>query len=468
MDVYRRYSAYNRLLARGTSLAARHTDRGLEVSPTAEPRAHLRRLTYPRIAVYAGTGTSHSWLWFVELCERMGFYDLCFPDEREVAGGTLRSVDVLLVSGGDTFAVAEALGPRGAQGLEQFIRRGGLYIGSCAGAYLPLRSSKTPLHHFNYVGARITNLTDSLPQPRRMSRKFSTAYGCRFVFHPVREEVRIRTAATAPLRAGRSITAPLYGGPGLTIGDDAEPLAFYEGFTPRTLFLVDEAIARDTLIDRVAALRARLGQGCLVLMGPHLEHPSFPEANGLVADLLFWACSRVEPLQNARESRDAPCLRAGAHTGLLRDLRRELSNSRIVAAGLETIPLHWVIGAKVYEPEKFRVFLDAMWKRVRHLERMGFTAADTGEAEEMIRIGPQVTRLLRRIKTSADCGEDTSAPARDVLTRLHVWSTRFLNTYFRTLSLARGHTRVAFKAQDTGAPGRALETRESLNVRSVV
>ncbi|MBU0465841.1 MAG: hypothetical protein KKE12_19980, partial [Proteobacteria bacterium] len=63
-------------------------------------------MNYPKIGVYAGSGTSHSWLWFVDLFEKAGFYDLVFLDEFFVQNNDIKALDVLVVSGGDTFAVA--------------------------------------------------------------------------------------------------------------------------------------------------------------------------------------------------------------------------------------------------------------------------------------------------------------------------------------------------------------------------
>ena len=112
-----------------------------------ESRRQETEFRIPKIGIYTGKGASHSWLWFVEVFERLGFYDLSFLTEADLVKDSLENVDVLAVSGGDTFAIAEALGPQGANRLKTLITRGGLYLGSCAGAYLPLNSSKEHLNH---------------------------------------------------------------------------------------------------------------------------------------------------------------------------------------------------------------------------------------------------------------------------------------------------------------------------------
>ncbi len=41
-----------------------------------------KQYPYPAIGIYNGHGASHSWLWFVEILDSMGFWDIHFIDER--------------------------------------------------------------------------------------------------------------------------------------------------------------------------------------------------------------------------------------------------------------------------------------------------------------------------------------------------------------------------------------------------
>jgi hypothetical protein len=71
-------------------------------------------LPYPSpIGIYTGSGASHSWLWFVGILDRMGFYNVHFVDEKDILLNALEPLSVLLMSGGDTFAIAEVLGAEG-------------------------------------------------------------------------------------------------------------------------------------------------------------------------------------------------------------------------------------------------------------------------------------------------------------------------------------------------------------------
>ncbi|MBI4775992.1 MAG: Type 1 glutamine amidotransferase-like domain-containing protein [Deltaproteobacteria bacterium] len=434
-DVHGFYASINAQLVRGGKLHFR--DAGSGRSELSENGVGGRLLRYPKIGIYAGAGTSHSWLWFVEAFDLMGFHDLDFLDEARLRSGGLKDLDVLAVSGGDTFAVAEALGEEGARRIEAFVRRGGLYIGSCAGAYLPLRSSKTPLNLFNYVNVKIANLAKTLPEPTRMAYKFCTAYGCDFVFHPVREEVILRVNGVSQFRGPHRIAAPMYGGPSMTATQEVEVLAYYEDFSDKTLFLVDETVARDTLIDRAAVVRSRMGEGAFVLFGPHFEHPHYPEANGRLADIIF-RDMRKAPVNTAEPTEGRAFLGDRERSALLKDLKRELSNSRIVSVGLEILPIRWRIGAKVYEPEKIRVFLESMWNRVRVLEKSRHMIGRAGEHEPLIRAAGRTTELLRSMKRRIDLNEETTEHAEELFRLLHVYATLFLELYFRSVSHDRG------------------------------
>ncbi|MCF8093543.1 MAG: Type 1 glutamine amidotransferase-like domain-containing protein [Desulfotignum sp.] len=244
-------------------------------------------MNYPKIGIYAGAGTSHSWLWFVDLFEKAGFYDLHFLDEFSVQNNDINTLDALIVSGGDTFAVAQSLGKKGGDNIRAFVEKGGIYIGSCAGAYLPMNSSKHPLDLFNFVDVKITNLSKSFPEATVKTCKFCTAYGCDYVFHPVREAVSLKTTSFFDKGKTFEFRAPLYGGPGMKARDPSWVLAVYEGFTPKTSFLTTLKIARQTLISQGAVLKIPFKSGVFYLLGPHLEHPKFNQANQFIIDAIY-------------------------------------------------------------------------------------------------------------------------------------------------------------------------------------
>jgi len=386
---------------------------------------------HPRIGIYTGRGTSHSWLWFVEVFDRIGFFDLAFLTETDLRGDGLDRCDVLAMSGGDTFAIAEGLGPEGADKLERFITHGGLYIGSCAGAYLPLHSSKEHLNLFNFVPSKIGNLTRSLPEARGLREKFCTAYGCAYVFHPVREAVRLATNGFAPFKKAPSLDAPLYGGPPLIAGGSAQVLATYSGFTEKTVFLVDKKLASDTLLGKAAVIRQKMGQGYLHLYGPHFEHPRFTVANQLLTDAMLYDL-RPEPVQIHETIPSEGMISGEACRDLLKEVKRETSNARIVAVGLETLPVQWTIGNKVYETAKIREFIEPVWQRIKPLERLNQLSLLPGQAGRLLQAAAETTALLREMKRDLKRGTDALQKAKDLFDGLHRFSTLFLEIYFRT------------------------------------
>jgi glutamine amidotransferase-like uncharacterized protein len=394
-------------------------------------RSQETEFRIPKIGIYTGKGASHSWLWFVEVFERLGFYNLQFLTETDIIRNSLDRLEVLAVSGGDTFAIAEALGSEGASRLRKFINNGGLYLGSCAGAYLPLHSSKPHLNHFNFVAAKITNLVKTLPQAGNMKENFCTCYGCSFIFHPVREAVSITTTGIPPFVESTTFAAPLYGGPPMTTENPASVLATYSGFTDKTLFLVDRTVAEKTLLGNAAVIREKMGNGYLYLFGPHFEHPHFKTANRFLADNMM----RDLPNQAASSATfeaETKMLVDSRKREFIKDLKRELSNSRIVAAGLEMIPLKWTIGSKVYETGKIRVFLDALWQRIRSFEKETFILVRNGEADLLLQTSLLVTTNIRQIKKGWDQKTDTLETATTLFKLLNKTSALFLEIYFRS------------------------------------
>ena len=225
--------------------------------------------------------------------EKMGFFDLAFLDDKDIRKKDISNLDVMIISGGDTFAVAEALGNKGASQILSFVKEGGIYMGSCAGAYLPMNSSKKPLDLFNFVDVKITNLTKILPDaPKKKTTVFCTSYGCDFIFHPVREGVKLKTKNGFHADKTLEFSAPLYGGPGMTHANPKNILAYYSDFTDKTSFLVNRETAANTLIGKAAVIRVPVKKGCFYLFGPHLEHPHYSLANKFVANAILWDTAR--------------------------------------------------------------------------------------------------------------------------------------------------------------------------------
>lgn len=399
----------------------------------------------PRVAVFVGSGASHSWLWFADLLERLGLFDVAFIDELDVLSGDLGEFDVLMVGGGDTYAIAESLGKSGAGEIDSFVRRGGMYFGSCAGAYLVLSGvDREPFASFELVDGEMLNVMPDPPEPRCLAHKYLAPYGEEWVFHPVYGEVVL---GPGPASAGFScfegrgtLSSVLFGGPILRALNDEEVAAVFAGLSDRAAYPWPRDEAGGLLEGKPAVIYASRGLGTAVASGPHLEHPLFPRANALAAELVWkhWR-KRLEgglsgrPEQHTSEG----CLSGRPKPGdgreiemLLHDIKRQVSNARIVGFGLEKMPVTWRIGVKVWEPEKIRMFLDYAWRRLPYLEGKKDRITEAAQLELLADGYAGVTGLARSLKMKVESGEDSLEEAISLLTSLKELTAQFLSLYF--------------------------------------
>lgn len=401
--------------------------------------------TYPGVAVYVGAGASHSWIWYADLLERIGLFDVSFIDESAIGRGGLEASDVLLIGGGDTYAMAGSLGGAGALAIEGFVRRGGLYYGSCAGAYLVLTGvDREPFSPFTLLDGSMLNVMRDPPPPRCLEHKYLAPYGDESVFHPVYGEVLIRPETASRgfdcFEGRAAISAPLFGGPVLSAEKDTEVLASFSGLTARAAYPWPREDAERLVLGKAAVVTEAKGGGTVVASGPHLEHPLFPRANALVAEVLLRHCAK-QGCEGVSRAPRGPCpgipSKRGATGGsgernarALLEIKRQLSNSRIVGFGLERIPVTWKIGLKVWEPEKIRMFLEVAWRRLGYLER----DADRAPSELLDNLAEGyagVTDMVKSLRIKVESGEDSQADAFSLLNALKELTAGFLWLYFR-------------------------------------
>ncbi len=390
------------------------------------------RSSSPSIGIYTGTGASHSWLWFVEVLDRENFCNLHFVTEEDLRSQGLDSLDVLLMSGGDTFAIAEALGAEGSNRLKRFIEDGGIYIGSCAGAYLPLRSSMNFLNQFNYIDVKISNISRRLTVSERQSfeRTACSSYGCDFVFHVVREDIVLRMLNGYQRDGKKEMIAPLYGGPSMLPSEDVEPIATYRGFTQKTKFLVSPELAEKTLIGNIAVAKKSIGKGQLYIFGPHFEHPHYPSCNHFLTEIIRkQKDGRGQTFQEDFSGNSAEKIKGEELKELLRDLKRELSNSRIMVSGMD-LSAHWLIGNKYYEPEKINVFINTVWKKLRIVESMYDLEVDETSLLQCVEISKEITTGIKAIRSQANRQGDATPMAADLFLKLKILSSCFFELYF--------------------------------------
>jgi len=396
----------------------------------ARNKIHYQNRGYfPRrapVGIYTGEGASHSWTWFVETLEKNGFNNLVFLDAEQVRQGELRKVNTFIMGGGDAFAIARGLGEKGAAVIKEFIKSGGTYLGSCAGAYLLMDMDEYPLNLFSVTDARVLNIVHELPECKLLPEKFYTTYGDRFVLHPVRETVKIKVKEVPPISTSGHLVAPLYGGPPIQLSGQAEEIASYADFVSETVYLTEETLARKMMLGKVAAFRQVVGRGWVYLFGPHVEHPSYPEANKLVVEAINY--SSGTEFKDPFSGENLVGLRMA--DGVIREIKGRLSDARLVAYGLELLPIAWKIGHKTYEPGKIRVFLEVVWRRY-HLLEIGICEKDFSKLVFVKELTAEIVSLLRQIKRKSDAGACTLDDAKRLFPMLKIMSTTFLGIYFR-------------------------------------
>lgn len=110
-----------------------------------------------RVAVFKSGGTHPLALSSVStLLENTVGFELEVVTGPEVARGALDDVDVVLFTGGSGSAQGKALGELGREKVREFVKKGGGYVGVCAGSYLAMQGEEE-FHKLRILAGR--NLT---------------------------------------------------------------------------------------------------------------------------------------------------------------------------------------------------------------------------------------------------------------------------------------------------------------------
>jgi len=357
------------------------------------------RVEMPKIVVFAGRGSSHSWTWFADFLERMGTCDVRFLGSREFIDSLAREPGTVVISGGDGYAVSNTLKGGGFVRLREYMERGGRYVGICAGAYLPLPSKLPPFSEFNISSTRIENIECSSKRNDDPPR-VSVPYGACSILHPVRGKVEIKSGSSRTW-------APLYGGPVFREPEDDEVVLRYSGFGEDTEFQVERGRAEAMVLGKPAAIHCRHGRGSLLLLGPHLEHPNYPDANAVLANLLGLN-------RGSLQAHDEPKKPSAS-------LARSIADLKVAAMGLEG--RSFLVGNKLWDASRFLELVKAIEKRAGSM--------DPNETELVQSNLDEVRNTL--VKT--EVGEESDV---DDATVLLVESARIcVDAHFRSASESR-------------------------------
>lgn len=108
-----------------------------------------------KIAVFTGNGARNvgAFRWN-ELVSSSKDVEACFLDGKAIREGGLDGVDVLVMPGGSATLEARDLGEDGRAKLKEFIKRGGGYVGTCAGCYLLMEPHRSGLKYLSVIPYR--------------------------------------------------------------------------------------------------------------------------------------------------------------------------------------------------------------------------------------------------------------------------------------------------------------------------
>ncbi len=238
------------------------------------------RLASLRVAVYGSGGAPYH---HAALAALWGAVPQPLSAERIRAGG-LEDFDVIVFPGGGaraTTGLLRPLGVDGAEALRAWVARGGMYVGSCAGSFLPTRTSAAyqaehpevaPLH---MVCARLSNDDDSafagLTSPGVGTVELELADPGHWLVDGLPQRFPI-VHYNGPMFIADESVDPALGRP----QPAARFLARGRDFTPSEAFL-DPGASEAVVFDRgvaagaLSALSADFGDGTVVLFGSHPE-----------------------------------------------------------------------------------------------------------------------------------------------------------------------------------------------------
>lgn len=331
--------------------------------------------------VYAGRGSSHSWTWLADLFESNGLLNVRFLDSHEfISSLASESASVAMVSGGDGFEIADALKGKGFRSLRDFIVKGGMFVGICAGAYLPLPSSLEPFSGFNISTTKIENIRCVAQSGSVSSPREAIPYGSCSIVHPIRGPVEIEDGSR------KSIVAPLYGGPVFKEPKEDAVVMRYKSFTGETEFHLERKVVEAMMINRPAVIRVAHGDGSLVLFGPHLEHPRYTQANSLFLRLLGYAASD----KLGGHVMDVP------HGSMPLELHRSIADLKVAILGLEN--RSFTVGHKGWDGSRLLELVSAIEKRGWTMS----TASSKPVASDLDRVRDLLVGMKIGIESDAD------------------------------------------------------------------
>ncbi|MGZ3514774.1 MAG: hypothetical protein ACXU93_12565, partial [Thermodesulfobacteriota bacterium] len=195
---------------------------------------------------------------------------------------------------------------------------------------------------------------------------------------------------------------------------------------------MDDNFSTHWLIGNIAVAKKAMGKGHLYIFGPQFEHPHYPSCNLFLTEII----RKEENRRSLTSQKDFPGdsqkrIKGETSKELIKDLKRELSNSRIMASGMDdNFSTHWLIGNKYYEPGKISVFINTVWKRLKDLESMRDPEVDGTRLLRCVEVSKEITKGIKTIKSETSKQGDATPLAANLFLNLKALSSHFFELYF--------------------------------------
>ncbi|MBQ6915728.1 MAG: hypothetical protein IJQ65_08400 [Kiritimatiellae bacterium] len=239
-------------------------------------------------------------------------FDLKFANGADIAAGALDGADLVVHPGGSGEGQFFELGTNGVAAEREFLRRGGMYHGTCAGAFLVLQPTRR----------KRNQLVPFKPDDPGEYRGGATV------------RIDFTEEGQAALGVGRERMVWYHGGPAMIPGAsvaeaDIKVLARYGGAA------VDAEKPKliATMAGKAAMLGGTFGKGRLFICGPH------PEQSDATAGMFY---SGLEWLTGRKLSPQPRWHLRGAPNVFVRNGRRTVENARLAQAIWRDVSLNFV------------------------------------------------------------------------------------------------------------------------------
>ena len=217
-----------------------------------------------RIALYVGPGTRKGLHHLAASLEQLPQTEVVPVGPEEINAGVLGDFQLVLFPGGSGTKQGEALGGTNRHELRRFVRRGGGYVGICAGAYLATTDYPWSL-----------GIIDAKPNTHQWNRGRGVV------------EIELTDEGRRILGAdGLRYQVRYHNGPILVPAHDPA-LDEFQTLARFTTEIAEGSARRGVMIDSPAIICGNFGKGRVVLFSPHPDQT--PGLESFVCQAVRWA-----------------------------------------------------------------------------------------------------------------------------------------------------------------------------------